>query len=277
MANRSDDSFKPKLGRMRDMGRRTGKRYTARILNAVGQQSFKNRQGFTEEISGAVTFLRPQDHRAVIHASSKDALSSRHALLNLLELEFAWQTPTCDMYKRDGVSQEGAPGKIYDATSEEVDGEKFLEQSKTDRHQFRFIVSPEDANELGDMQTFTRDLMNQMEQDLGTKLEWVAVDHYNTDNPHTHIIVRGIADDGKDLIIARDYLSVGLRERASDLMTAELGPRQDHQIQTALRREITQDRFTSIDKKLLRGMENNILDMRGQPSKSMLVLITISN
>jgi hypothetical protein len=30
-----------------------------------------------------------------------------------------------------------------------------------------------------------------MERDLGTKLDWIGVDHYNTDNPHLHILVRG--------------------------------------------------------------------------------------
>ncbi|GAB1395074.1 hypothetical protein MASR1M60_32380 [Rhodocyclaceae bacterium] len=41
-----------------------------------------------------------------------------------------------------------------------------------------------------------------MEADLGTRLEWVAVDHWNTDNPHTHVVSRGKDDTGKDLIIS---------------------------------------------------------------------------
>jgi len=70
-------------------------------------------------------------------------------------------------------------------------------------------VSPEDAAELGDLKSYTRDLMHQMERDLQTRLEWVAVDHFDTEHPHTHIVLRGVADDGKDLIIARDYISHG--------------------------------------------------------------------
>ena len=65
----------------------------------------------------------------------------------------------------------------------------------------------------------------QMERDLGTRLDWVAVDHWNTDNPHVHILVRGVADDGADLVISRDYISRGLRPRAEDLVTLELGPK----------------------------------------------------
>jgi type IV secretory pathway VirD2 relaxase len=30
-----------------------------------------------------------------------------------------------------------------------------------------------------------------MERDLGTRLEWVAIDHYNTDHPHVHLLVHG--------------------------------------------------------------------------------------
>jgi len=41
--------------------------------------------------------------------------------------------------------------------------------------------------------------MAQAERDLGTKLDWIGVDHWNTDNPHVHVLVRGKADDGRDL------------------------------------------------------------------------------
>jgi type IV secretory pathway VirD2 relaxase len=51
--------------------------------------------------------------------------------------------------------------------------------------------------------------MAQAERDLGTKLDWVGIDHWNTDN--FHIFVRGKGDDGRDLVIARDYNSYSLR------------------------------------------------------------------
>ncbi len=47
--------------------------------------------------------------------------------------------------------------------------------------------------------------MDQAARDLGTRLDWVAIDHWNTEHPHVHILVRGRADDGKDLVISRDY------------------------------------------------------------------------
>jgi type IV secretory pathway VirD2 relaxase len=94
-----------------------------------------------------------------------------------------------------------------------------------DRHHFRFIVSLQDAEQLSDLRAFTRDLMAQAERDLGTTLDWIGVDHWNTDNPHVHVIVRGKGHDGRDLVIARDYISHGLCARAGHLATLELGPR----------------------------------------------------
>jgi Protein of unknown function (DUF3363) len=81
---------------------------------------------------------------------------------------------------------------------------------------------------------------------------WGAVDHYNTGHPHSHVVLRGKDDRGKDLVIARDYLSQGMRERAAEIVTLDLGPRTDRQIEMRLRDEMEQERFTSLDRSLLR-------------------------
>ncbi|WP_457825171.1 relaxase/mobilization nuclease domain-containing protein, partial [Staphylococcus aureus] len=82
-------------------------------------------------------------------------------------------------------------GQLYGAQTDRTDGEAFEARGTDDRHQFRIILSPEDANELEDLRSFTREFMAQMERDLGTRLDWVAVDHWDTDDPHTHIVIRG--------------------------------------------------------------------------------------
>jgi type IV secretory pathway VirD2 relaxase len=86
-----------------------------------------------------------------------------------------------------------------------------------------------------------------MESDLGTRLDWVGIAHWNTDNPHVHLVVRGVADDGCDLVISRDYISHGLRSREPDLVSAELGPRPEHEIRSALAREVDAERWTRLD------------------------------
>ena len=100
---------------------------------------------------------------------------------------------------------------MFDAERDDADHRAFAERCDEDRHHFRFIVSPDDATELSDLKTFTRDLMAHAERDLGTKLDWVAVDHWNTEHPHIHVIVRGRTDDGRDLVISRDYVPEGMR------------------------------------------------------------------
>ena len=165
--------------------------------------------------------------------------------------------------ERDGVSREGDPGQAYGPLTDKADLNAFEDHSRDDRHQFRFIVSPEDAEQLDDLRTYTRHLMNRMEADLGTCLDWVAVDHWNTDNPHTHIVLRGKDDTGKDLVIARDYIAEGMRNRASELATEWLGPRTELEIQQSLQREVQQERFTSLDRILLRERQAGALSLKG--------------
>jgi len=153
--------------------------------------------------------------------------------------------------QRDGVTKDGEKAHVFDARNDIADEVAFSKSCQEDRHHFRFIIAPEDMAELTDIKTFTRDLMQQMEQDCGTRLEWVAVDHWNTDNPHIHLIVRGVAQDGKDLVIARDYMGYGFRSRAEDLVSLELGPKPVHEIQQALDREVTAERWTRIDREIM--------------------------
>jgi type IV secretory pathway VirD2 relaxase len=117
---------------------------------------------------------------------------------------------------------------------------------------------------MEDLRAFTRDLMKNAASDLGTKLDWVAVDHWNTDNPHVHVLIRGRAADGYDLVISRDYISQGFRDRASELVTLELGPRSEQEIRSAQEREVEAERWTSIDRALrdLSDEEGGIADLR---------------
>jgi type IV secretory pathway VirD2 relaxase len=152
--------------------------------------------------------------------------------------------------KREGVTRDGAEARMFDARSEDADTRAFAERCEEDRHHFRFTISPEDAARMSDLRAFTRELMAEAEGDLSTKLDWVAVDHWNTDNPHVHVLVRGRADDGKDLVISRDYISRGLRARAADRVTLELGPRSEREIGSALGKEVEAERWTGLDRAL---------------------------
>ena len=165
--------------------------------------------------------------------------------------------------KRDGVTRDGERGVMFDATGDQSDDGAFAERCREDRHHFRFIVSPEDAGEMTDLRAFTRDLARHMEADLGTKLDWIAVDHWNTDNPHVHLLVRGIDETGADLVISRDYISRGLRSRAEDLVSLELGPKPEHELRHALEREVTAERWTRLDLEIRIGADDTgYIDLR---------------
>lgn len=134
-----------------------------------------------------------------------------------------------------------------------------------DRHQFRLIVSPEDGAQLHDLKPFIRDLMAQVERDLETKLDWVAVDHYNTGQPHTHIVIRGKDELGQDLVITKDYMSHGFRMRARELVTLELGPEIEYDMTMKLAREVNAERLTRLDRSLLKHTDRGFLVVSAMP------------
>src|SRR5262249_23646505 len=142
------------------------------------------------------------------------------------------------------------------------DGKEFTDRGRQDRHQFRFILAPEDGDRLSDLRAFTRDVMRQMEKDLGARLEWAAVDHFNTGHPHSHVIVRGRDEQGKDLIIAQDYITDGVRLRAQERATLELGPETDRELRAKLEAGVSAERFTRIDRAMLAEAEEGMLDLR---------------
>lgn len=171
--------------------------------------------------------------------------------------------------ERDGVTRDGSDGSMFDARDDAADAARFANRCEADRHHFRFMVSPEDAGELADIRTFTRELMADMARDCGTALDWVAIDHWNTANPHIHILVRGMADDGSDLVIDRGYITHGLRGRAQERITLELGPRSEREIDAALRREISAERWTGLDQRLRRiSGPDGLLDLRPDAAAS---------
>nr|WP_246350648.1 relaxase/mobilization nuclease RlxS [Sphingobium boeckii] len=199
------------------------------------------RGGSTAALLSSSRFAGPRTRRVVVKARivklGTKGLSNAKAHLRYIQ--------------RDGVTRDGMPGALYGRDSDAADGRAFIERAEGDRHQFRFIVAPEDGAAYDDLKPVIRRLMIQAEQDLGTRLDWVAVDHFNTGHPHSHVIVRGKDELGKDLIIAPAYMTNGFRERAIDIVSGDLGPRTDLEIHRALTSEMEQERFTSIDGQLI--------------------------
>jgi type IV secretory pathway VirD2 relaxase len=149
---------------------------------------------------------------------------------------------------RDGTTRDGERGRFYDAGSDDADADAFRKRGEGDRHQFRFVVSPEDANEIADLKPYVRGLVADMERDLGTRLDWVAMDHHDTGHAHTHLVVRGRTDRDTNLVIPRAYISCGLREAAEERLTRQLGPpSRDRQLEK-IAADIERVRQTPIDR-----------------------------
>jgi type IV secretory pathway VirD2 relaxase len=204
--------------------------------------------------------------RASIQANRLITSRSRGAVVKARVVRHAARTAPLGTHlnylRREGVTRDGEKARLYGPGREDIDGVAFAARLEGDRHHFRFIVSPDDALEMADLKSFTRDLVVRMEKDLGTRLDWVAVDHWNTEHPHIHLIVRGVRDDGQDLVISRDYIKEGMRDRARDLITQELGPRSDLDIRRTLERQIEAERWTQLDRQLGRdARDSGVIDL----------------
>ena len=264
MTDRRDDDFRVRPSAPKNRGKGQGQSFVSKVLKQAGQasggkSSMRHSAGGG---NGARAGQRPgarlgRGHTAARFAGAKLTPMSRRVtiktlLVNQRQASLQSLAKHLRYIERDGVGRDGEPGQAYGPQTDETDLDAFKERCADDRHHFRFIVSPEDGAELDDLRTYTRHLMNRTEADLGTRLDWVAVDHWNTDNPHTHLIVRGRDDTSKDLIIAGDYIAHGFRHRAAELATEWLGPRTELEIQQTLQREVEQERWTSLDRTLQR-------------------------
>ena len=264
MSNEFD--FEPRLGRIGYGKSARPKPFVRQVLDVAYKSGFKTgrKSSFTGQRIGrgaawgtlaSAGFMNKGGRRAVVKVRiaklKAGNLAAPRAHLRYLQ--------------RDGVDRSGDPGKLYGPELDEVDGGAFTDKCDGDRHQFRIIVSPDDGDRLADLKPFVRDLMQDMKRDLETKLDWVGVDHYNTGHPHSHIVIRGKGEDGRDLIIAKDYITHGIRARAGEWLTLELGPEYEFEKAIKLAHEVQTDRFTRLDRSILKHVDQGILVISDMP------------
>jgi len=255
-----EDDFELWLGRIGDRGRGSGKRFANRIRRAAQLAGGARARGGARKFDGSRIARGAGAARVLLSGLRYRGQTARRvvvkaSIVKLGQKGLARATAHMRYLQRDGTTREGERGALYSDREDQVNGKDFVARGEGDRHQFRFIVAPEDGSEYEDLKPLVRRFMAQAEKDLGTKLDWVAVDHFNTGHPHTHLIVRGKDDRGKDLIIAREYLTQGLRERAAELVNLDLGPRTGREIFRSELREVEQERLTGIDRRLIRSMD----------------------
>jgi type IV secretory pathway VirD2 relaxase len=262
----SEEVFKPRLGKVGHRKSTKPKLFIRQVLDAAYRSGMRShrKSSFTGQRIGrgaamgtlaAAGFMRGGSRKAVVkvHIAKLKAgnLSAARAHMRYIQ--------------RDEVTLQGEPGQLYGRDTDEADGTAFVGRCEGDRHQFRIIVSADDGAELADLKPFIRDLMQRMEMDLETELEWVAVNHFNIGHPHTHIVIKGKAQDGKDLIIAKDYITHGIRAQASELLSLELGPEDEFAQRLKLIRQVQVDRFTPMDRSILKQLDESLLVVSSLP------------
>jgi len=266
--SRADDDLRIRPGRIRDGGRGGAKPKSLvdQVMRAAKRAGHTG-SGFRRGGSSRSTFGRGRTAAAAASLRSP----GRRVLVKTRIVRHRGQrfrsAPLAMHLRylgREGAGRDDQTGRMFDAERDQADAGAFADRCEPDRHHFRFIVSPEDAGRMDDLRAFTRELMARAEDDLGTRLDWIGVEHHNTDNPHVHVVVRGRGEDGADLVVSRDYLTRGLRGRAEELVSLELGPKSEREIATSLEREVTADRWTRLDRTLRDGLEETggLVDLR---------------
>lgn len=159
---------------------------------------------------------------------------------------------------RTGAGEDGRSAEFYDPSRDGVDAAAATEGWAKDRHHFRFIISPEHGDRISDLKGYTREVMRRVADDLGEpSLNWLAVCHFDTDQPHAHVLIRGRRSDGRDLVIPRDYVAYGFRARAQEVAQERLGDLSRQDAERRIWRETEADRFTSFDRRLIAAMEGD--------------------
>ena len=239
------DVFRPRMGRRgQPRQERIPTTFRGQVLSALRRNGFgslgvaRAHQGRARRGTIAVRPPSARSRRCVIKARYVKVTpgSYKAAKLHLAYLE------------REGVERDGSAGKLYGA-DEGFDAQTFRTPMEGEQRQFRFIVSPEDGERL-DLKEFARGFMHQVEKDTGRSLIWTAVNHYNTDNPHVHIVVRGVDRDGHDVRIDGRYIGQEMRWRAQEVLTRELGPRSDLEMDRQRAVYVGREALTPIDRVL---------------------------
>lgn len=241
-----EDDFRIRPGRIRSTRAQQTRPFIAQALAAA--QRAGGRVSRSGKISSGNRSRFGRGQRATVQANRLLTNRSRNTVIKTRVVRHTARSAPLNAHlsylQREGVTRDGEKAKLFGPETEAADAKAFAERTQDDRHHFRFIVSPEDATEMSDLKTFARELMGQMETDLGTKLDWVGVDHWNTDNPHVHIILRAGAHAFLD-IVARD-----------------------DEIRRNLERQIDAERWTNLDRQLARdSYRTGVVDLAPLPDR----------
>ena len=158
-----------------------------------------------------------------------------------------WRAHGIYIARESAAGEQGRQGFGHDEELQDAPNTLNQWQRSGDERIWKVILSPEFGDRI-DLEKMTREVTRRSEKQLGTKLEWVAVSHFDTEHPHVHLVIRGMRDDGTALNLPREFIKREMRSLAENACTLQLGPRTELDAQEAAEREINQRRYTSLDR-----------------------------
>lgn len=232
---------------MRRFGPGVEARHTATPASFDGRQRAIVKVHYFNHASGGGAALKAHARYVARDAATRDDLAAAPGAADeKVEAREAKARAHAHYLSREGQVERSV---FYDATAEGVDGATRAEAwARSDKRHFRVILSAEDGGRLKDLPAYTREVMARAEAALGTKLQWIAADHHDTANPHTHLIIRGRRANGQDLVIPKDFIKYGFSGIARDVATEWLGRRSPADERRALDREVIRHGPTRLDR-----------------------------
>lgn len=273
MSGAPDNHFKIKLGRIvSHSGSKQMVRFTARLGRASKSYRRRPSQRNGRSPNRRVDYF---SRRVIVKVGivnmNRTSVANQAAHIDYINRESAakdHQTELDSKQENQLMSEQGQGedrSYLYNEKERGVSGEEFIQRTADDPGQFRIIVSPEDSRKMADLTSFTREFMGEMEATLGTKLDWVAANHYDTATPHIHIVISGRDKMGRQVILPRDYIKQGMRMQAERLVNIELGPILQPEAGLKLARQVTQERFTQLDRAIIKMSKNGVVDLSRSP------------
>ena len=162
---------------------------------------------------------------------------------------------------RDGCDKDNPGDKtpIYNADGIIEDVKKeFAFKSKKEKRHFRIIISPE-RNNL-DLTDFTKYIVSEIERSTGYSLRWAAANHYNTDHHHSHLIIRGIDNKGRDVRIPKALIRAELRKYAIQYSNSILGMKTEPELYETVYKMSVSKNVTQIDRNIYYKCKDKPLD-----------------
>ena len=266
-----DDSFWERLAKRAPrsqqeddsrLNREIGKSLTKIRKSKPKNKHIRSARGGLSSMGARGVFLKEEDiysRRVVVKASYIKSSNEKHRSRIRHHLNYVG---------RETTPEEEKSLRLYSQTEEHVDINLKISDFEKAPHFFSVIISPEDGDKL-DLKKFTREFVHTIETDLRTKLDWVAGNHFDTNEPHVHVLINGLDDRGKRLLMKRDYVSHGLRVRASQTVNKELGLRNINDIISTLKIDINSSRKSVLDVIINKNKKSGKFNLAAVSSESL--------